>query len=179
MPANVISFVLQGDASGLAKGLADAERKSRSSAGRIAGAFGVVASGIAAGGAAAVAFGALATKAASDVDDGYREIRTLLPDISDEAFGKLRDDVQLFSLEARRSIDEIIPALYQALSAGVPEGNVIDFLAEAELAAVGGKTGLETVRRRTHVGGQQLWRRSRFGRRGGGHNVHRRPAGQD
>ena len=39
---------------------------------------------------------------------------------------------------------EVLPALYQAISAGVPSDNVFDFLETANKAAVGGITDLST-----------------------------------
>ena len=65
--------------------------------------------------------------------------------MSDEAFGALQKDLRDFSNETGTVTTEAIPALYQAISAGVPRENVMDFLRVANKAAVGGVTDLETA----------------------------------
>jgi TP901 family phage tail tape measure protein len=66
------------------------------------------------------------------------EVFTLLPDITSEQMGKMSDDVKAFSRETGKLPDEVIPALYQAISAGVPQDNVFDFLRTANKGAVAG-----------------------------------------
>lgn len=73
------------------------------------------------------------------------EVFTLMPGITQDAMGKMEDDVLAFSAQVGRQTDETIPALYQAISAGVPPENVFDFLQVASDAALGGVTDLETA----------------------------------
>lgn len=81
----------------------------------------------------------------SEFDKGMREVWTLLPDLSSDAFGVLQDDVRAFVREMGIAHSEAVPALYQAISAGVPQENVFDFLTTAGKFAVGGVTSLETA----------------------------------
>ena len=99
---------------------------------------------------AAVAIGAAgagvaALKMAADFEKGMAEVATLMPDISDEAFGQLQRDVLAFSKEMGIATDQVVPALYQAISAGVPRENVMTFMQVASRAAIGGVTELETA----------------------------------
>ncbi len=66
------------------------------------------------------------------------EVFTLLPDITGPEMAKMTDDVKAFSRETGRLPDEVIPALYQAISAGVPKENVFDFLRIANKGATSG-----------------------------------------
>ena len=50
-----------------------------------------------------------------------------------------------FADEVGRSSTDVVPALYQAISAGVPPDNVFAFLEVANQAAIGGVTDLETA----------------------------------
>lgn len=113
--------------------------------------------GLATGGAAAVT-GALAgagvavTKFTSDsikeftsFQQGMNEVFTLLPGLSKEAMDSMSQDALDFAKDAGVLPEKLIPALYQAISAGVPKDNVFDFLGTAQKAAVGGVTDLETA----------------------------------
>jgi TP901 family phage tail tape measure protein len=70
--------------------------------------------------------------------ESMNEVFTLLPDITQDAMDKMSAGVQAFSKETGKLPDEVIPALYQAISAGVPQDNVFDFLRTANQAAVAG-----------------------------------------
>ena len=110
------------------------------------GGLGTFAAGAAA--AAAVAVGMFAKKsvdAFAKLDTGMREVFTLLPGISDKAMTDMTDQLKGFDAEFGVLSDQSVPALYQALSAGVPQGNVFDFLEQAQKAAKGGVTDLETA----------------------------------
>lgn len=85
------------------------------------------------------------TKAFIDFENGMNEVFTLLPNISNEAMEEMTDQVKKFSKEAGVLPEKTVPALYQALSAGVPKDNVFSFLETANKAAVGGVTNLETA----------------------------------
>jgi TP901 family phage tail tape measure protein len=78
-------------------------------------------------------------------DTSMREVWTLLPDLSAAGFASMQDDVRTFAKEMGVATTEAVPALYQAISAGVPQGSVFDFLTTAAKASVGGVTTLETA----------------------------------
>lgn len=80
-----------------------------------------------------------------DFEQGMNEIFTLLPGMSQEAMDAMSQDVQDFSREFGVLPDKVIPALYQSLSAGVPRGNVFEFLETAQKLARAGVTDLETA----------------------------------
>ncbi len=73
------------------------------------------------------------------------EVFTLLPGISGEAMGKMTDQVKSFSTEFGVLPTEVVPALYQSLSAGVPADNVFAFIETAQKLAKGGVTDLTTA----------------------------------
>ncbi|GAB3754856.1 hypothetical protein GCM10027591_03840 [Zhihengliuella somnathii] len=110
------------------------------------GKFGkVVAAGTVAAGAAVAGF---ATKGVGDFanfEKGMNEVFTLLPGISEDAMGSMMDDTREFVREMGVAHDEAVPALYSALSAGVPKDNVFEFLETANQAALGGVTDLNTA----------------------------------
>jgi len=138
MATRTLTVVLAGDTKGLSGAL--------NRAGGGLGKFGKLAAS--AGAAAAAGFG-IATiagvKMGSDLDKGLSEVRTLLPDLSNKGFRQLRNDVVAFSNAMGVATKDAVPALYQAISAGVPRDNVISFLETANKAAVGGVTDLETA----------------------------------
>lgn len=138
---------LTADTSGLRRGLADAERQvkgfgSRSSA--MFKAVGVAAvAGVAVAGAAIAAVGVKGVMAFASFEKGMNEVFTLLPGISAEAMGKMQDDVLALSNRMGVLPEETIPALYQALSAGVPKDNVFEFMEQANKLAIGGVAELD------------------------------------
>lgn len=107
---------------------------------------GVIAGGAAvAGVAAGVAGAAASVNAFASLEQGMNEVFTLLPGISQNAMDDMTDQVRTFSRDFGVLPDETVPALYQALSAGVPPDNVFDFLGTAQKAALGGVTDLQTA----------------------------------
>lgn len=108
-------------------------------------ALNIVGAGLAAGSAAILGFGIASVGAFQDFQEGISEVFTLLPGITDDAMREMESSVQSFMEQTGRLSSETIPALYQALSAGVPKDNVFDFLTIANKAAVGGATDLETA----------------------------------
>ncbi len=80
-----------------------------------------------------------------DFQGQMNEVFTLLPGISEEAMGAMTGQVKDFSKEFGVLPDQVVPALYQSLSAGVPKDNVFEFLEVAQKAAKGGVTELETA----------------------------------
>ncbi len=79
-----------------------------------------------------------------DFDAGMREVFTLMPGISGAAMDQMKADVLSAADQMNVMPQEVIPALYQSLSAGVPPGNVFEFLEVANQAAKGGVTELAT-----------------------------------
>ena len=73
------------------------------------------------------------------------EVFTLMPGLTTEAMDSMKGDILSFSAAVGRQTDETVPALYQAISAGVPQENVFDFMKIASDAALGGVTDLETA----------------------------------
>lgn len=130
---------INGDASGLSKALKNASGK--------VSAFGksVAKIGLAAGTAFAGAATAISTKgvmAFATFDEKMREVRTLLPGISDEAFGAMEKDLKSFQKEFGVLSEDAIGGLYNALSAGVPPNSVFDFLERSQRLAKAGATDL-------------------------------------
>ncbi|MCA9974240.1 MAG: phage tail tape measure protein [Anaerolineales bacterium] len=95
--------------------------------------------------AATIAFAADSLREFQTFEKGVNEVFTLLPGISQDAMGQMQDDVLEFGKAVGRTSDEVLPALYQAISAGVPQENVFDFLQIASDAALGGVTTLEVA----------------------------------
>ncbi len=95
--------------------------------------------------AAAVKFGKESTEAFTSFEKGMNEVFTLLPGISDTAMDEMKKQVLDLSTTMGILPDKVVPALYQAISAGVPQENVFDFLTVAGEAARGGVTTLEVA----------------------------------
>ncbi len=106
---------------------------------------GALRTGAIAGGVAVAGIGIAAVKMGLDFEKSLAEVRTLLPDLNDEGFAKLQTGVLDLSKELGIATSEAVPALYQAISAGVPPDNVMDFMKTAGKAAIGGVTDLETA----------------------------------
>lgn len=138
---NVIEIVVEGEdkASGTLKDI----NKQLTGIGTVATT--AVVAGLAAATAAIVGFGAAGLNEFNKFQQGMNEVFTLLPDLSAEAMGKLEDDVQSLNAEFGVMSEQSIPAIYQAISAGVPSDNVLDFMSVASKASIGGITSLETA----------------------------------
>ena len=134
-----------GDAKSAIAAMDATERKAGGLGGKLADLGKAAGAAFAVGGVAAAGFAVAATKMAADFQSSMGEVRTLLPDIGDEAFGALQKDLLDFSKEMGIATDEAVPALYQAISAGVPRENVMSFMEIASKAAIGGVTDLETA----------------------------------
>lgn len=106
---------------------------------------GGIVGGAAVAGTALVGLGSKGVAAFGDLQRGINEVATLLPNLDAQGLENLTDDVQGFAREAGLTTDQVIPALYQAISAGVPPDNVFDFLETANKAAVGGVSDIETA----------------------------------
>lgn len=90
-------------------------------------------------------FGTESLNTFTDLESGMAEVHTLLPDLSKSGLAEMTQDVRELSLETGRLPNEIAPALYQAISASVPQESVFDFMEVANKAATGGVTELETA----------------------------------
>jgi TP901 family phage tail tape measure protein len=100
----------------------------------------VAAVSFAAIGAAAVAASTKATIDFAQFEKGINEVNTLLDDDSAKAIGNIGEKVKMLALDMGVLPEKVVPALYEALSAGVPADNVFDFLATAQKAAIAGVT---------------------------------------
>jgi TP901 family phage tail tape measure protein len=107
------------------------------------GATVAIGAGIAGAGVAVTKFTSDSVKEFASFQQGMNEVFTLLPGITQEAMDKMSDDVLAFSKDMGVLPEKVVPALYQAISAGVPTDNVFSFLETAQKAAVGGVTDLE------------------------------------
>ena len=104
--------------------------------------------------AATIAFGALAFGAAKSVGSandlalGLREVVTLTGDTGDQAnktFSEMQGLVKTVSNEFSIAQDVLTKGLYQALSAGVPKDNALEFMQVASKAAIAGVTDVDTA----------------------------------
>lgn len=84
------------------------------------------------------------SQASREFEASMAEAFTLIPGATQSAKDKMSADMLEFSGEMNVLTTESVPALYSALSAGVPQENVFSFLETAQKAAVGGVTTLET-----------------------------------
>lgn len=107
--------------------------------------------GTAMAGAAVIGVTAFAGMAASGVNEfatlqrGMNEVFTLMPGITQSAMDDMTWQTNHFAERFGTLPNEVVPALYQSLSAGVPSDNVFSFLETAQMAATGGVTELETA----------------------------------
>lgn len=101
--------------------------------------------GMVVAGAAVAGFAAKASSDFAGFQTQMLEVFTLLPGITKTEMGKMSGDVKSFAKEFGVLPDKVVPALYQAISAGVPQDNVFSFLETAQKAAKGGVTDLETA----------------------------------
>ena len=96
---------------------------------------------------AGTAIAGFATKGAVDFagfEKGITEVFTLIPDAGKKAFKELEDGVRSLSTEMGVDLNDAVKGLYQALSAGIPADNAIDFLRTASKASIAGVATLET-----------------------------------
>ena len=108
-------------------------------AGKHLGGLTKIAAGAALGMGAAMAGGAAYSLFEfGKLEKGMNEVFTLLPGISEQAMGEMRGQVQSLSAEMGVMTGEMVPALYQSLSAGVPQDNVFAFLRTATEAGIAG-----------------------------------------
>ena len=123
------------DAGNFNSGLVDVERRVNRTFNNIS----KVMTGVMVGGAGVAAAGF--TKFFNDAiqqQKSFQETFTLLPDVSKEAFGGIANDAK--QLAARLNVEwkDMSKGLYDAISAGIPQENILTFMEQAAKAAVGG-----------------------------------------
>ena len=91
------------------------------------------------------AFAAKSIKEFASFEQGMNEVFTLLPGITKDAMGKMTDETLAFSKSMGIVPEEVVPALYQALSAGIPQDNVFEFMETAVKASKAGVVDLNTA----------------------------------
>lgn len=92
-----------------------------------------------------VGIGVASLKAFGDFEKGMNEVRSLMPDLNQGEFEQLQTDLRGLSVEMGTNVVGATKAMYQAISAGVPKDNVIDFLRTASRSAIAGVTDVETA----------------------------------
>ena len=96
-------------------------------------------------GAAVAYFAYKSIREFSKFEKGMNEVFTLVPGMSKKAMGQMGD--QALSLAKKMGVlpEEVVPALYQALSAGIPPNNVFSFMQTAIMAGKAGVSDTETA----------------------------------
>ena len=89
--------------------------------------------------------GFVGVKMAADFETAFAEVKTLLPDLDQGGMKQLRQGILDFSKEMGIATSDAVPALYQAISAGVPPSNVLEFMRTSAKASIGGVTDLQTA----------------------------------
>ena len=103
-----------------------------------------IGAGMTAMGGAIVGGLGLAMKSAADFEAGMREVNTMMG-LGQEEFQAMSADVLKLAKDIGVNAVEATGALYQAISAGVPQENVLTFMEIATKAAIGGVTDTETA----------------------------------
>jgi len=85
------------------------------------------------------------TQAFISFQKNMTEVFTLMPELTGGEMAKMQQQALDFAEDMGTLPSEVIPALYEALSSGVPKDNVFDFLETANKAAIGGVTTLQTA----------------------------------
>ncbi len=80
-----------------------------------------------------------------EFESSMKEVYTLLPGITKDGMDQMEQQINSFDQSMGTLSSESIPALYEALSSGVPQDTIFDFLEVANKAAVGGVTELGTT----------------------------------
>ncbi|ABX04014.1 phage tail tape measure protein, TP901 family [Herpetosiphon aurantiacus DSM 785] len=104
-----------------------------------------IAGAVAAAGAALAGLAVTGVNAFAGFQEQMNSVFTLLPGISQQAMQQMGEQVKDFAVEFGALPEKVIPALYEALSSGVPKDNVFSFLETAQKAAIGGVTDTQTT----------------------------------
>ena len=129
--------VLGLDAGNYDSGLDHVVRETEQSQSKLGSAIGTGMAVVGTGVAALTGLAVAGVNAYAGYQKQLDEVFTLLPGITDSAMTDMSKSVLKFSKDFGVLPDEEIPALYQAISAGVPSDNVFSFLETAQKAAVG------------------------------------------
>lgn len=129
--ASPVTIKILGDSSNFNKAM----RGVSGTLGNVGKAAGVA---IASVGAVGVGIAASVTKSAVSFEEDMANVFTLLPGISRDAMDEMGDDVLALSKKMGVLPDDVVPGLYDALSAGVPQDNVFEFIEGASKLAIGG-----------------------------------------
>lgn len=100
--------------------------------------------GAAVGGTAMAALAANGIKEFASFEKGMKEVFTLIPEASEEMREDMTEDIKEIGEEYGYVSEKTIPALYQAISAGIPRDNVMTFMEQAAKSAKAGATDLQT-----------------------------------
>lgn len=92
-----------------------------------------------------VGIGVAALVSFGSFEKGMKEVRSLMPDLNQGEFVELQQDVRDLSVELGVNAVDSVGALYQAISAGVPKGNAIEFLQTATQSGIAGLTTTTTA----------------------------------
>lgn len=92
---------------------------------------------------AAAGAGAGLTKMASDYDDSFAKVKTLLKG-SEEEIALYKDRILEASNDTSVGVEEMSEAVYSSLSAGVDQSGVVEFAEKANKLAKGGFTDIQT-----------------------------------
>lgn len=96
---------------------------------------------------AAIAFGREAFTSFAQFDKGMQEVFTLLPERTQQLEDSLTAGIKSVGQQFGYLTEETIPALYQALSAGIPDDNAVAAVGLAAKAAKAGASDLESTMR--------------------------------
>lgn len=96
--------------------------------------------GVAAVGVGVTKFGVDAVQAFASFESGMAQVFTLLPNQSAAAMTAMGDQVLALSQKYGVMTSDVVPALYEAISSGVPQEDVFSFLGTAIEASIAGGT---------------------------------------
>jgi TP901 family phage tail tape measure protein len=143
--AKPIQIQIAGDATNFNKAIDGVSKKLGSLGSTMASAGKGIAAGLGAAAAGIVGLGVASASAAASFEKGMGEVFTLLPGISGAAMDEMSAQVGKFSSDFGVLPEKVVPALYAALSAGVPADTVFDYMETATKLATGGVTDLDTA----------------------------------
>lgn len=135
---------ITGNVKGLNDALGKAQAQTRRTVGNITKTMDSAGRSMAKFGLLAVGALGFAAKSASDFDKNMREVNTLL-NLPENEFRNFKKEILEFSTAMGVDATDATNGLYQAISAGVPQVEVIDFLGVAARASVAGVTDLKTA----------------------------------
>jgi TP901 family phage tail tape measure protein len=85
------------------------------------------------------------SRMAKEFDKSFTQVMTLLPGTSKRVFDGMKNDIKGLSKELGVDLVDATTGLYNALSAGVPQKNVLSFMETASKAAIAGGSDLTTT----------------------------------